>query len=250
MGEPAFIEGFITLRINGIDNFQQNNEKKKPHMIEFRNVSFSYPNGLTVFKDLSMKFGQGAFSVIQGRSGEGKSSLLKLMNRLEDPQEGEIRFKGRVLGSYEPQMIRASILYVQQTPVVISGTVKDNLMLPFTFKINRDMEMPDKHTLMKFMDEYHLDNVPLERNAADLSVGQLQRICLIRGLLLSPEVILLDEPTSALDEESSRIVESSAVRLCRELGRTVIMVSHRKFEPEQITPVVYELADGRIRGVQ
>jgi len=219
-------------------------------MIELRNVSFSYPDGLTVFKDLSMKFGQGTFSVIQGRSGEGKSSLLKLMNRMEDPQKGEIRFRGRALSSYEPQVVRASILYIQQTPMVINGTVKDNFMLPFTFKTNHKKAQPDEKKLLAFMDEFHLDNVPLERNAADLSVGQLQRICLIRGLLLSPEVILLDEPTSALDEESSRIVESSAVRLCQEFGRTVIMVSHREFDPEQITPVVYKLADGRIREIK
>jgi len=219
-------------------------------MIELRNVSFSYPDGLTVFKDLSMKFGQGTFSVIQGRSGEGKSSLLKLMNRMEDPQKGEIRFRGRALSSYEPQVVRASILYIQQTPMVINGTVKDNFMLPFTFKTNHKKAQPDEKKLLAFMDEFHLDNVPLERNAADLSVAQLQRICLIRGLLLSPEVILLDEPTSALDEESSRIVESSAVRLCQEFGRTVIMVSHREFDPEQITPVVYKLADGRIREIK
>ena len=219
-------------------------------MIEFVNVTFSYPNGLTLFKELSMTFGQGTFSVIQGRSGEGKSSLLKLMNRPEDPQKGEVRFKGRALSSYEPQIVRASILYIHQTPVVISGTVKDNLMLPFTFKTNRKQVHPDEKTLVALMDEFHLDNVNLDGNAENLSVGQLQRICIIRGLLLSPEVILLDEPTSALDEESSRIVESSAVRLCREFGRTVIMVSHRKFDPEQITPVVFELANGRIRGVQ
>ena len=97
------------------------------------------------------------------------------------------------------------------------------------------------------MDEFHLDNVNLEGNAANLSVGQLQRVCLIRGLLLSPDVILLDEPTSALDDESCRIVESSVERLCQESKKTVIMVSHRKFNPRGITPVVFELADGRVR---
>lgn len=100
------------------------------------------------------------------------------------------------------------------------------------------------------MDEFHLGNVKLDSNAENLSVGQLQRICLIRGLLLSPEVILLDEPTSALDDESCRIVESSVVRLCLVSGKTVIMVSHRKFEPEGITPVIHELADGRFREVK
>ena len=185
--------------------------------------------------------------MIKGRSGTGKSSLLRLMNRLEDPREGEVRYKGRAYASYDPEMIRSTILYVQQTPIVINGSIKDNLMLPFTFRINRKKTRPDDNTLLKLMDEFHLGNIRLDGSAGHLSVGQSQRICLIRGLLLSPEVILLDEPTSALDDESCRIVESSVVRLCRESGTTVIMVNHRKFDPEEITPRIYSLADGGIR---
>ena len=117
------------------------------------------------------------------------------MNRLEDPQKGEMRYKGRAFSSYDPEMIRSSILYIQQTPIVINGSIKENLMLPFAFKINRKKARPDEKTLHKFMDEFHLGNIGLDSNAAHLSVGQSQRICLIRGLLLSPEVILLDEPT-------------------------------------------------------
>ncbi|MBW1892202.1 MAG: ATP-binding cassette domain-containing protein [Deltaproteobacteria bacterium] len=219
-------------------------------MIEFENVTFSYPDGQTLFKDLSLKFAQGTFSLVKGHSGTGKSSMLKLMNRLEEPQTGEIRFKGKPLQSYAPQVLRTSILYIQQIPIVINGSVKDNLLLPFDFKSNRDSEKPDDNQLVEFMDEFRLKNINLDHNATALSVGQLQRICLIRGLLLSPEVILLDEPTSALDEESCRIVESSVERLFHESGRTVIMVSHKKFEPEKITPVVLELVDGQIREVE
>jgi len=216
-------------------------------MIELDNVSFSYPDGTTILNHVSMTFEEGSFSLIKGRSGTGKSSLLRLMNRLEDPREGEMRYKGRAFSAYDPEVIRSTILYIQQTHMVISGSVKNNLMLPFTFKINRKKTRPDENTLLKLMDEFHLGNIGLDASAGQLSVGQAQRLCLIRGLLLSPEVILLDEPTSALDDESCRIVESSVVRLCLESGKTVIMVNHRKFNSEEITPRTYKLADGGIR---
>jgi len=221
----------------------------KKNIIEFINVTFSYSEGSVLFKDLSLKFRPGTFYLIKGPSGMGKSSLLKLMNRLEDPLDGAILFKGRSLESYQPQALRRLIIYIQQTPIVINGSVRDNLLLPFTFKNNSNLTKPDDNKLNEFIDEFDLNKINLNDNAQNLSVGQLQRICLIRGLLLSPEVILLDEPTSALDEESCRIVESSAVRLCREYGQTVIMVSHKKFDPGQIIPTVLELADGQVREV-
>ncbi len=179
----------------------------------------------------------------------GKSSFLKLMNRIEDPTDGEILFNNKSLVSYPPQVLRRLIIYIQQTPIVINGSVKDNLLLPFSFKTNSKLTRPNDNQLKKFIDEFNLNKINLSDNAQTLSVGQLQRICLIRGILLSPEVILLDEPTSALDEESCRIVESSIVRLCREFSQTVIMVSHKIFDNEQITPTVLELSDGRFKEI-
>ncbi len=219
------------------------------YIIEFINVTFSYSEGRVLFKDLSLTFQPGRFYLIKGPSGMGKSSLLKLMNRIEDPRDGTILFKGRPLAEYQPQVLRRLILYIQQTPVVINGSVKDNLLLPFTFKNNSNLTKPDDNKLYEFIKEFHLNKINLGDNAQNLSVGQLQRICIIRGLLLSPEVILLDEPTSALDEESCRIVESNTSRLCREFDQTIIMVSHKKFDPGQIRPIVLELADGRVREV-
>jgi ABC-type bacteriocin/lantibiotic exporter with double-glycine peptidase domain len=77
-------------------------------------------------------------------------------------------------------------------------------------------------------------------------VGQQQRLCLIRGLLLSPEVILLDEPTSALDDESSAIVDRMTESICIDHGKTVAMVSHREFNPERVQPVIITVDGGRI----
>jgi putative ABC transport system ATP-binding protein len=221
----------------------------KPHnpILEFKRVGFFYSNDRVLFKDLDLAFESGSFNLIRGPSGSGKSSLLKLMNRIHDPREGEIRFLGRPLADYQPQTLRTRIIYIQQTPVVSAGSVKDNMLLPFTFKANQALTGPDDARLRNLLDRFYLDQVRLADSALNLSVGQQQRLCLIRGLLLSPAIVLLDEPTSALDEESSRIVESSAVRLCRESGLTVIMVSHKGFDQNDITPRILTLANGKIR---
>jgi putative ABC transport system ATP-binding protein len=122
-------------------------------------------------------------------------------------------------------------------------------MLPFRFKNNGDLSRPNDDELTKLLEDFHLKGVKLNENAQNLSVGQLQRICFMRGLLLSPEILLLDEPTSALDEESGKVVESMAERLCRESGRTVVMVSHKEFQPKQAEFVMLELTDGRLREI-
>jgi putative ABC transport system ATP-binding protein len=218
-------------------------------IVTFDGVTFFYSQGQTIFNNLSLKLGRGIFYLIRGSSGTGKSTLLRLINRLEEPWEGEIFFKGRSLSSYHPPLLRRSILYIQQTPTVIDASVRDNLMLPFAFKNNGDLSRPDDDGLTRLLHDFHLRGVRLNENAQNLSVGQLQRICFIRGLLLSPEILLLDEPTSALDEESGKVVESMAERLCRESGSTVVMVSHKEFQPRQARFVVLKLADGQLREI-
>jgi ABC-type iron transport system FetAB ATPase subunit len=96
-------------------------------------------------------------------------------------------------------------------------------LLAFTFKNNRDRIPPDDTSLKAHLENFLLSDLSLETNTQTLSVGQLQRLCLIRGLLLDPKVVLLDEPASALDEKSSRIVEQTAERLCAKSGLTVLI---------------------------
>lgn len=219
------------------------------HLIELKQVQFSYSNDRPLFRDLSVKFKTGAFYLIQGPSGTGKSSLLKLLNRMHDPRGGELLFRGEPVKSYQPQLLRRQILYVHQTPVLINDSVKNNILLPFTFEANHALPKPDDEQIKNRLAEFQLEQIRLSDNALNLSVGQQQRLCFIRGLLLSPEVILLDEPTSALDETSSRIVDSSAARLCRESGQTVIMVNHKKFDQAGIRTIIMKLEDGKIQEV-
>lgn len=215
-------------------------------ILRFDNITFRYPDGAELFSNLSFSLKPGRFYLIKGPSGAGKSSLLRLMNRLEEPSEGDICFNGVSFSDIPAPELRRSILYIQQTPVVMDATVRENLMMPFRFKHNRNLDAPEDHTLTDLLDEFGLEGTPLDANAKNMSVGQQQRLCLIRGLLLAPEIVLLDEPTSALDDESSRIVEKRAESLCIDKGKTVVMVSHREFRPETIKPHTIELKNGVI----
>ena len=215
-------------------------------VLEFSNVTFFFSDSRVLFKDLSLRLEAGRFYLVQGPSGSGKSTFLRRINRLEEPAAGEILFNGRPLTAYSPPVLRRSLLYIQQTPTAVDGTVRENLLLAFSFRNNRDRRIPDDAVLRRQLDDFLLNDVQLDTNARTLSVGQLQRLCFIRGLLLEPEVLLLDEPASALDEQSSRIVEHTAERLSAEQGLTVLMVSHRPFEPQQVQPYLLRIADGRV----
>jgi len=215
-------------------------------IIRLENIDFVYSECTTLFNNVSCDLMEGGFYVVRGPSGSGKSTLLRLLNRLENPSRGEIYFQDRSFSSIPVHELRRQILYIQQTPVVTDGSVKDNLLLPFSFKNNKNLALPDDDQLKKMLDDFSLDQVSLEKQARNLSVGQQQRLCLIRGLLLSPSMILFDEPTSALDDESSRIVELMAETLCHEKGKTIIMVSHREFVPRLVKPIIIDVREGGV----
>ncbi len=218
-------------------------------IIDFCNVSFGFSREVPLFTGVTLTIRKGGVYLVQGPSGAGKSTFLRLINRLEEPLSGEILFKGRPLSSYPPPVLRRSILYVQQTPTVIDGSVRENLLLPFSFKNNTQFEQPTDELLKTLLVDFLLRDVGLGDNALTLSLGQLQRLCFIRGLLLSPDVLLLDEPTSALDRESGQVVESMVEQLNRESGLTVLTVTHKEPKPGLITPLLLKVAGGHIREV-
>ncbi len=222
----------------------------RDNILEFKNVSFAYPGSKTLFEDASIAFEKGRFYMIAGPSGCGKSTFLRLINLLEASTSGEIRFKGRSVTAYDPTALRQSILYIQQVPQVLDMSVRDNLMLPFTFNRNKDLPKPDDSTLKALMQRLLLTGVGLGDPADTLSIGQQQRICFIRGLLLSPEVVLLDEPTSALDADSCRIVQGMAEDLCRERGATVFMVSHRGTETCSLESASLTIENGKLMPIK
>ena len=216
------------------------------NILSCKNLSFSYPNGPTILKEVSLNFLPGTFVFIQGSSGSGKSTFLRLLIRLEEPTQGTMHFKGKPLSHYPPPVLRRSIIYIQQSPTLVDGSIKKNLLLPFTFHANKDLPAPDEHRLKELLQDFLLTELNLSDNALSLSVGQRQRLCLMRALLLSPDILLLDEPVSALDGTSRQMIMNILEWLNLERFITIFMVSHVGLETKKVRPRVLVLNNGRM----
>ncbi|WP_319582289.1 ABC transporter ATP-binding protein [uncultured Pseudodesulfovibrio sp.] len=197
-------------------------------------VSFAYPDGPAILEDASLTLSSGGYHLLRGPSGSGKSTLLRLLCRLEEIQTGTICYKGMSISDISPAELRRCVAYVQQLPTLLPGTVRDNLLLPFTFKANARLTPPSDVEMAAQLSGLLLNGVTLDSPADKLSVGQAQRICLTRSLLLSPEVVLLDEPTASLDAHSAQVVLDRTKGLT-ESGVTVVMISHSETVPEGVT---------------
>jgi len=131
--------------------------------------------------------------------------------------------------------------------VLLDASVRDNLCLPFRFRSARKATPPTDEVVGEYLRVFRLEDVSLEANARNLSVGQKQRLALIRVLLLKPEVLLLDEPTASLDPEVCRVVEDYLETLNQEQGVGIVMVNHSDYLPRRVNYRLFYLDHGRLR---
>jgi putative ABC transport system ATP-binding protein len=220
------------------------------YILEFKSVSYQYAeNAHPILKNASFQIKKGDFVLIKGASGAGKSTLLRLCCRLEEPNAGVILLKGVSLNSIEPPLLRKRICYVQQTPTLAPGSIGKNLKLAFTFKSSQTISPPSKDMIRALLDEFQLSDFGQEDSAMSLSVGQKQRVCLIRTILMEPEIMLLDEPTSALDAKSAAVVLNRAKAVNREKKITILMVTHGKEELGLDKQKILEVNDGKVLSI-
>jgi putative ABC transport system ATP-binding protein len=206
-------------------------------LFELENVTLSRA-GRTVLTDMSASLPAGACA-LAGPSGCGKSTLLRLLNRLADPDRGEVRYRGREVAEYDVLELRREVSLVPQLPALVNGTVADNI----TFAARLGRSDPEPTRLLELAG---LDPSFLERDGAQLSVGEQQRVMLARALALDPSVLLLDEPTSALDQEARDAVERTLARLRAELGISLVLVTHDLSQAARLADWVLRLDNGRI----
>ncbi len=159
---------------------------------------------------------RSGLTVMVGPSGVGKTTLLRLLNRLDDPDGGRVLFEGRDVRDYDVLELRRRVQLVGQVPVPFLGTVADNL---------RAGGASSQDEVDAFLERCGLSPVLCERDADRLSVGEAQRMCLARALARHPDVLALDEPTSALDTVSKGGIEQLIRSLAGD-GLTVVMVTH------------------------
>jgi putative ABC transport system ATP-binding protein len=222
-----------------------------PHLrlsgVRFAHAEAAGVPARTVLEDAGADIGRGDFVVLTGPSGAGKSTLLRLICRLEEPQAGRILLSGRDIRELAPPRLRRAVAYLQQTPAVGPGSLRDNLLLPFTFSAAAGLIPPTDAELSALLDRLAMADVPLGQEAASLSVGQRQRLCFARALLTKPEALLLDEPTSALDAQSARAVLDAAETCCLDGGVTVLLVTHADYAPGRVRPRWLALSGGRLQ---
>lgn len=214
-------------------------------LLRLENVSWQAPDGRLVLNGVSFSLAPGELAWLRGPSGGGKSSLLRLINRLAEPSDGLITLLGKPLAAWEPPQLRRRVGLLAQSPVMLPGTVEHNLSLAFGFKAAQGQTSPARDVLRGALHRLALEEVELEASAQGLSLGQRQRLALARLLLLEPQVLLLDEPVSALDPESKELVEAAAVAQAGE-GKAVLLVSHQS-PPQAHAMRRLVLDQGRLR---
>ena len=200
--------------------------------------------GITVVDGIELAIPHGEIIALVGPSGAGKTSLLRLLNRLDDPVGGEIFYRARRITQYPVQELRRKVGFVFQTPVMFPGTVRDNLHVALALSGGPGQDA-DKR-IAEALELAELEPALCDRAGDRLSGGQKQRVNIARALMTAPDVLLMDEPTSALDPETADRLMETTRRLSREQHLTVVMVTHRLSEARRTSDRTIVLERGRI----
>jgi len=193
---------------------------------------------------LTLKSGQ--FTYLAGHSGVGKSTLLWTLARMHPLMGGVLRLNDKSHRQVAIARWRSEIALLPQKPVIIPGTVADNLLYPLhTFGIQKERlnerheSLPNAEYLEKELHNVGLHDIRLERDAGSLSGGQQARLSLIRLLLTQPQIILADEPTTGVDKAAAELVLDRLQRFC-EQGGAVLLTSHVYAEQVNDAKIVLE----------
>ncbi len=205
-------------------------------LFEIKNVSYKD----ILFID-SLKIEEGEITCILGKSGGGKTTLLKLLNHLYSYDTGSITFKGDELKEIDPIDLRRKVVMLGQNPAVFPGTVRDNLILGLRF---HGIEYNDEQ-LLEILKKVYLD-IDLDADASNLSGGEKQRLALGAVLLLNPKIMLLDEPSSALDEDTEEFIIDMVVNYIKKKNGTLIMVTHSGGIAREYADRIIRVDKGRI----
>ncbi len=212
--------------------------------VEFKNITFSYDLENPVLKDVSFKVKSGDFIGLAGHTGSGKTTIMTLLQRFYDLQEGQILIDGVDFMEYTKQEIRSNIGYVIQEPAIFSGTIKSNITMNEEFS---DEEV-EKVLLMigaeKFVNGFTKGiHTELDHLGSNLSTGEKQLLSFARILLRDPKIIILDEATANIDTQTESIIQNALAVLAK--GRTTFVVAHR-LSTIQHANQIYVLNAGQI----
>ena len=214
-------------------------------MIEYKNVVKKYDDKV-VLDNLNLKIDDGEFAVLIGASGCGKTTTLKLLNRLIEPTSGEILINGRSIEDIDVEQLRRGIGYViQQIGLFPNMTLEENIcVVPKLLKWDKDRMKDKTIELMEMAGLSYEDYAHKYPN--ELSGGQQQRIGILRALAADPPIILMDEPFSALDPITRDSLQDEIIRIQMTTGKTILFVTHDMNEAIKVGQKIVFMHEGKI----
>ena len=214
-------------------------------MIEFNNISKIYADGQAAVEDVSLTINKGEFVCFIGTSGSGKTTCLRMINRMIEPSKGEIIINGEPILSLNRVELRRKIGYViQQIGLMPHLTIYENIVtVPKLLKWDEERQQKTARNLIRKVD---LPEEYLERYPSELSGGQQQRIGVIRALAADQNIILMDEPFGALDPITRQSLQQLVKRLQRETGKTFVFVTHDMDEALTLADRIAIMDNGKL----
>lgn len=211
-------------------------QDKEIRMFQFKEVKYKE------ILDLPDLYINSGITVLLGASGSGKSTILKMLNKMISPTQGIILYQGKNLKDLSSIEHRRNVTMLSQNPTMFEGNIRDNLTIGLEFQ---GKEIPDELELAEILKQVQLKK-ELSESVLNLSGGEKQRLALGRLLLLDPQVYLLDEPSSALDDNTEEIIIQMITEHVKKRDKSAIMVTHSKNIAEKYADEILQIGHGRV----
>lgn len=195
-----------------------------------------------LWRGVSFALNPGDWLGLVAASGAGKTLLMRNLVLLDPIHEGEVWFEGRSLADWHLPTYRTQVIYLSQRATPWPGTVEDNLRHVFTLNAHRQCRY-DPDRVRHWLAQVGRDNTFLQRQASQLSGGEMQLLALVRSLQLDPTILLLDEPTASLDPDTTHHVEALLKTWLAQPNHACLFTSHDPTQVERLTSRQLHLAD-------
>ena len=225
------------------------------NILEVKNLVRSYntatfrdsKNNVNVLKGISFQVAEGEFVGIMGKSGCGKTTLLKTLGMIDKPTDGTIKFMGEdtseLYGDKLADIRNSKIGFIfQDFYLMDSLSVEENIMLPMIISKQNINKMIAE--AKKYAEQFQIEHL-LKKNPYELSGGEKQRVAICRALINNPQIILADEPTGNLDSNSSEVVMRTLESINGEMGKTILLVTHDPMIASFCKRIIF-LKDGQV----
>lgn len=214
-------------------------------MIEFQNVSKIYRGGKIAVDNVNLSFEKGEFICFIGTSGSGKTTTMRMINRMTEPTKGKILIDGQSIQDINPVELRRQIGYViQSIGLMPHMTIRENITL--VQKLLKTNQEERNKTAEKMIDLVELPREMLDRYPHELSGGQQQRIGVVRALAANQDIILMDEPFGALDPITRDSLQDLVKDLQERLGKTIVFVTHDMDEAIKLASRIAIMSKGKV----